>query len=58
MGPAKIQFKNCEKNISGWGFVWLKTCIENVKARFLFAQDHVHWTTEQWARIVFSDELN
>lgn len=29
---------------------------KNVKARLEFAQNHVNWTIEQWARVIFSDE--
>lgn len=28
----------------------------NMQARFRFAQDDVHWTTEQWRYVVYSDE--
>lgn len=29
---------------------------KNVKARLKFAQAHIHWTTDQWKKVVFSDE--
>ena len=29
---------------------------QNVKKRLLFAKNHVNWTKEQWAKVVFTDE--
>jgi len=27
------------------------------KARLKFAKDHIHWTIEEWRRVIFSDEM-
>lgn len=28
----------------------------NIRKRLIFAKDHLHWTKEQWANVIFNDE--
>jgi hypothetical protein len=34
---------------------WLRP--EQKEARLKFARDHIHWTEEDWKRVVWSDEI-
>lgn len=29
---------------------------QNISKRFAFAKEHVHWSNDQWAKVLFSDE--